>query len=249
MRTPFSTSAGFRSHQEINNSIYLVFHDMHTLPQPYDKELCSRFARCVYGTGARLIFRVVPSPETQPRHVPGAISQCANRGEMALQADFTGSGRRAPQSRGLRSAALTGFPLHPGSVRLGVFRSSMVNSSADPLVHRRVAICVQNNFHPVPSTKLCEQSGNMVHDHVLGNLQLRGNLIVRQTDRDKAYQLFVFVITIHITIRISYHYSYRQLCVFIRQSAEPAPLYGVHSFHFSVREGPLERNCTLNSSK
>ena len=76
---------------------------------------------------------------------------------------------RSPETgvHALRLPALTGFPLHAGSLRLGVFRSSMDNRSADPLVHRRVAIRVQNNFHPVLSTKLCEQSGNMVQDLVL----------------------------------------------------------------------------------
>jgi hypothetical protein len=67
----------------------------------------------------------------------------------------------------------------------------MDNPRADPLAHRRVAVRVQNNFHPILSTKLYEQSGNTVHDRVLGNLQLRGNLIVGQADRDEAYQLLV----------------------------------------------------------
>ena len=85
-------------------------------PQPYDKELCNRFARCVYGTGARLTFRVVPSPETHPRHVAGAISECANRGKMALQADFTGSGRRARPTRGNECGEGAGAPAR-GSVK------------------------------------------------------------------------------------------------------------------------------------
>jgi len=102
----------------------------------------------------------------------------------------------------------------------------MDNRSAEPLVNRRVAVRVQNNFHPVLSTKLCEQSGNMVHNHVLGNLQLRGNLIVRQTDRDKAYQLFV---------------SPGQLrCLLILHIAfVDRVTYTKNSSHVSVRGSPL----------
>jgi hypothetical protein len=91
----------------------------------------------------------------------------------------------------LRLLGLTGFPLHPGSVRPGFHQGSFDDCSADPLVHGRIAVRVQNNFHPFPNTQLCEQSGNMVHDLVCGNLELRGNLLVRQADRDEAYQLFV----------------------------------------------------------
>jgi hypothetical protein len=69
----------------------------------------------------------------------------------------------------------------------------MDNRRARPLAHRGVAIRVQNNFYPILSTKLYEQSGNTVHNFMLGNLQLCGNLIVGQTDRDKAYQLLVSI--------------------------------------------------------
>ena len=79
----------------------------------------------------------------------------------------------------LRLPGLTGFPLHSGSVRLVGCRRSVDNFSADGLVHPRGAIRVQNNFHPLLGTKLCEHSGNMVQDLVLRNFKLRGNLIVR----------------------------------------------------------------------
>ena len=36
----------------------------------------------------------------------------------------------------------------------------------------------KNNFQPFPSTKLCEESCNMVQHHALGHLELRGNLTV-----------------------------------------------------------------------
>jgi hypothetical protein len=125
---------------------------------------------------------------------------------------------RSPETgvHALRPPALTGFLLHAGSMHLGIFRSSTENRSADPLVQRRIAIRVQNNFHPVLSTKLCEQSGNMLRDLVPRNLQLRGNLIVRQADRDEAYQLLVscgqlrcFLI-IHIAPKNSPHHSVRE---------------------------------------
>jgi hypothetical protein len=130
----------------------------------------------------RLDFTLFPGLEFHERWLPNWVSMLA----PALL-----SGHGSVSGNALRPPALTGFPLHPGSVRLGVFRSSIDDLSADPLVPHRVAIRVQNNFHPVPSTQLCEQSGNMVHDFAFGNLELRGNLIVRQADRNEAYQLFV----------------------------------------------------------
>jgi len=89
----------------------------------------------------------------------------------------------------------------------------MDNPRADALAHRRLTKGVQDNFHPILSTKLYEQSGNTVHDLKLGNLQLGGNLIICQTDRDEAYQLLVYfgqlpyllIITTSIHIIISIH--------------------------------------------
>src|SRR5436853_6660266 len=42
-------------HKKICHFIYLVFHDMHIPPQPYDQKLCSRFARCLMEP-ARVLF-------------------------------------------------------------------------------------------------------------------------------------------------------------------------------------------------
>jgi len=59
---------------KIQNLIYLVFYNMYTPPQPYDKKLCSGFLAARMELGAALIFLVVPSPEsvhdTAARH-PG----------------------------------------------------------------------------------------------------------------------------------------------------------------------------------
>ncbi len=59
---------------KIRNLIYLVFYNMYTPPQPYDKKLCSGFLAARMELGAALIFLVVPSPEsvhdTAARH-PG----------------------------------------------------------------------------------------------------------------------------------------------------------------------------------
>jgi hypothetical protein len=105
----------------------------------------------------------------------------------------------------------------------------MDNPRADPLAHRRVAIRVQNNFYPILSTKLYEQSGNTVHDRMLGNLELCGNLVVRQADRDEAYQLLV---------------ARGQLrCLLILHIAPKK------SPHLSVREDSPCRNCTPDSRK
>jgi len=75
--------------------------------------------------------------------------------------------------------ALTGFRLHPGSLRLGVFESYLITSALIRWYIVGSLYAYKTIFHPVLSTKLCEQSGNLVQDLVLGNLQLRGNLIVR----------------------------------------------------------------------
>jgi hypothetical protein len=130
----------------------------------------------------RLDFTLFPGLEFHERWLPNWVSMLA----PALL-----SGHGSVSGNALRLLALTGFPLHPGSVRLGVYWNSIDDCSADPLVYGRVTVRVQNNFHPVASTQLCEQSGNMVHDFAFGKLELRGNLIVRQADRDEAYQLFV----------------------------------------------------------
>jgi hypothetical protein len=111
----------------------------------------------------------------------------------------------------------------------------MDNRGADPLVHRGVAICVQNNFHPVLSTKLCEQSSNMVQDLVLGNLELRGNLIVRQADRDEAYQLFISLGQLHWLV-INVHIASRAF----HGSCHRANLGTLSRFALSVGERPLE---------
>jgi len=49
---------------KIRNLIYLVFYSMYTLPQPYDKKLCSGFLAARMELGAAMIFLVVSSPES-----------------------------------------------------------------------------------------------------------------------------------------------------------------------------------------
>jgi hypothetical protein len=84
------------------------------------------------------------------------------------------------------SGAIGGsFNAKSGGPLVVSFLALLANLGIYSVVHRRVATRVQNNFYPVLKTKDCKQSGNLVQDSELGNLELRGDLIVRQADRDR----------------------------------------------------------------
>jgi hypothetical protein len=146
-----------------------------------------------------LAFRTFPGLEFHESGLPNRISPLA----PALLSEHGLLSRNGVNALGL--PALTDFPIHAGVLRLGVFRNSMDNPRADALAHHRVTKGVQDNFHPILSTKLYEQSGNTVHDLMLGNLQLGGNLIVCQTDRDEAYQLLVYFGQLYYLLITSVH--------------------------------------------